>query len=105
MAASLQTLASSQMRGKWWSSTLDLMQSYFLFPLFLLPLASRIYLKKSELGSNTIFLAFGLMLVFEGLLPLIAPQAWRETFKRMIALKDGQLRLDRKSTRLNSSHG
>jgi len=36
--------------------------------------------------------AFGLMLVFEGLLPFIAPQAWRETFKRMIVLKDGQLR-------------
>ena len=36
--------------------------------------------------------AFGLMLVFEGLLPFVAPQAWRETFKRMIALKDGQLR-------------
>jgi uncharacterized protein YjeT (DUF2065 family) len=34
----------------------------------------------------------GLMLVFEGLLPFIAPQAWRETFKRMIELKDGQLR-------------
>ena len=34
----------------------------------------------------------GLMLILEGLLPLIAPQAWRETFKRMIALKDGQLR-------------
>jgi uncharacterized protein len=32
------------------------------------------------------------MLVFEGLLPFIAPQAWRETFKRMIQLKDGQLR-------------
>ena len=42
--------------------------------------------------NSTIFLALGLMLVFEGLLPLIAPQAWRETFKRMIALKDGQLR-------------
>lgn len=42
--------------------------------------------------NSTIFLAFGLMLVFEGLLPLIAPQAWRETFKRMITLKDGQLR-------------
>ncbi len=42
--------------------------------------------------SATLFLALGLMLVFEGLLPLIAPQAWRETFKRMIALKDGQLR-------------
>jgi uncharacterized protein YjeT (DUF2065 family) len=36
--------------------------------------------------------AFGLMLVFEGLLPFIAPQAWRETFRRMIELKDGQLR-------------
>jgi uncharacterized protein len=32
------------------------------------------------------------MLIFEGLLPFIAPQAWRETFKRMIQLKDGQLR-------------
>jgi uncharacterized protein YjeT (DUF2065 family) len=32
------------------------------------------------------------MLIFEGLLPFVAPQAWRETFKRMIALKDGQLR-------------
>ena len=32
------------------------------------------------------------MLIFEGLLPFIAPQAWRETFKRMIELKDGQLR-------------
>ena len=32
------------------------------------------------------------MLIFEGVLPLIAPQAWRETFKRMISLKDGQLR-------------
>ena len=40
----------------------------------------------------TILMAFGLMLIFEGLLPFIAPQAWRETFKRMITLKDGQLR-------------
>jgi uncharacterized protein len=32
------------------------------------------------------------MLIFEGLLPFIAPQAWRKTFKRMIQLKDGQLR-------------
>jgi uncharacterized protein YjeT (DUF2065 family) len=41
---------------------------------------------------STLLAALGLMLVFEGLLPFIAPQAWRETFKRMIALKDGQLR-------------
>jgi hypothetical protein len=32
------------------------------------------------------------MLLLEGLLPLLLPQVWRESFKRMIALKDGQLR-------------
>jgi uncharacterized protein len=42
----------------------------------------------SDLGIT----ALGLMLILEGLLPLFAPQAWRETFKRMIELKDGQLR-------------
>lgn len=42
--------------------------------------------------NQTILTALGLMLVFEGLLPFIAPETWRETFKRMIALKDGQLR-------------
>jgi uncharacterized protein YjeT (DUF2065 family) len=36
--------------------------------------------------------AFGLMLVLEGVLPLVAPQAWRDTFRRMIELNDGQLR-------------
>jgi uncharacterized protein YjeT (DUF2065 family) len=36
--------------------------------------------------------ALGLMLILEGVLPLLVPQAWRETFQRMIALKDGQLR-------------
>lgn len=37
-------------------------------------------------------MALGLMLILEGLLPLLLPQAWRDTFKRMIELKDGQLR-------------
>ena len=37
-------------------------------------------------------MAFGLMLMLEGVLPLLAPNAWRETFHRMILLKDGQLR-------------
>lgn len=41
---------------------------------------------------TTLFAAFGLMLVLEGLLPLMAPKAWRDTFKRMVDLKDGQLR-------------
>jgi uncharacterized protein len=42
--------------------------------------------------NDTLLAAFGLMLVFEGLLPFVAPQTWRETFRRMIQLKDGQLR-------------
>ena len=37
-------------------------------------------------------LAFGLMLVLEGMLPLLAPGMWRQTFQRMIAMNDGQLR-------------
>ena len=37
-------------------------------------------------------MAFGLMLVLEGVLPLLAPRIWRETFQRMTALNDGQLR-------------
>lgn len=37
-------------------------------------------------------MALALMLVFEGLLPLVAPNLWRDTFRRLIELKDGQLR-------------
>ena len=42
--------------------------------------------------NNTLLTVIGLMLVLEGLLPLIAPQQWRETFKKMTELNDGQLR-------------
>ncbi|BCM25228.1 DUF2065 domain-containing protein [Methyloradius palustris] len=42
--------------------------------------------------STTLIVAIGLMLVLEGLLPLLAPKAWRQTFERMMTLKDGQLR-------------
>lgn len=42
--------------------------------------------------NHTLITAFGLMLILEGLMPLFLPQSWRDTFKRMIALKDGQLR-------------
>jgi uncharacterized protein len=34
----------------------------------------------------------GLVLVIEGILPLAAPAAWREAFRRMLELRDGQLR-------------
>lgn len=33
------------------------------------------------------------MLVFEGILPFVAPQAWKDTFRRILALPDNQLRL------------
>ena len=32
------------------------------------------------------------MLVIEGLLPFLLPATWRETFRRLIELSDGQLR-------------
>ena len=37
-------------------------------------------------------MAFALMLILEGLLPFIVPQVWRETFRRIIAMTDGQIR-------------
>lgn len=41
---------------------------------------------------NNLLAALGLMLVLEGLLPLIAPQSWRDTFRKITELKDGQIR-------------
>jgi uncharacterized protein YjeT (DUF2065 family) len=38
------------------------------------------------------FAAFGLMLVLEGVLPFLAPTLWREAFRRLMELTDGQLR-------------
>jgi len=40
----------------------------------------------------TLLLAFALMLVIEGLLPFIAPRVWREAFRRVTELNDGQIR-------------
>ena len=42
--------------------------------------------------TNSLFMAFALMLVLEGLMPFVAPAAWRETFRRLIQLSDGQIR-------------
>ncbi|OZA28887.1 MAG: hypothetical protein B7X91_03870 [Hydrogenophilales bacterium 17-64-11] len=36
--------------------------------------------------------AIGLLLVIEGVLPFAAPAAWRDGFRRMLELSDGQLR-------------
>ena len=42
--------------------------------------------------ASTLLMAFGLMLVIEGLLPFVAPRIWRETFRRVTEMADGQLR-------------
>lgn len=36
--------------------------------------------------------ALALMLVFEGLLPLINPGGWRNVFARVLQMTDGQIR-------------
>jgi len=36
--------------------------------------------------------AFALMLVMEGLLPFLSPQAWRQVFERAVRMTDGQIR-------------
>ena len=41
---------------------------------------------------DSLWAAFALVLVIEGLLPLLAPRIWRESFRKMIELTDGQLR-------------
>ncbi len=44
------------------------------------------------MSSEVFWAALALVLVFEGLFPLIAPSGWRRTFERLVHLKDGQLR-------------
>ncbi len=42
--------------------------------------------------TDNLLTAFALMLVIEGLMPFLVPNAWRETFRRLIEMNDGQLR-------------
>jgi len=41
---------------------------------------------------DALWIAFAMVLILEGILPLLAPRAWRETFRRLVDLSDGQLR-------------
>ena len=41
---------------------------------------------------DSLWADLALVLVLEGLLPLLAPRVWRESFARLIAMSDGQLR-------------
>lgn len=42
--------------------------------------------------SNALMTAIALMLIIEGILPFLAPRAWRETFIRLSRMADGQIR-------------
>jgi uncharacterized protein YjeT (DUF2065 family) len=46
----------------------------------------------SALDGSTLWQALALVLVIEGLLPLLVPGRWRSTFEQLLKLNDGQLR-------------
>ena len=41
---------------------------------------------------DSLWAAVALVLVVEGILPLMAPRFWRESFAKLVTLSDGQLR-------------
>ena len=41
---------------------------------------------------DTLLTALGLMLILEGLLPMISPRKWRSLFEQMLQLQEGQIR-------------
>jgi uncharacterized protein YjeT (DUF2065 family) len=42
--------------------------------------------------SDVLIAGFALMLVIEGILPFSSPRLWRETFRKLIEMSDGQIR-------------
>jgi hypothetical protein len=44
------------------------------------------------MNGDTLLAALGLALVIEGLMPLLAPSAWRRAFTQLLGLQNGQLR-------------
>ena len=41
---------------------------------------------------TTFLMALALMLILEGVLPFIAPNLWRDTFRKITQMTDGQIR-------------
>ena len=44
------------------------------------------------MNGDTLLTALALVLLLEGLLPLVAPAFWRHLFQQITALTDGQIR-------------
>ena len=41
---------------------------------------------------SVFLMALALMLILEGVLPFLAPMLWRDTFRRITQMSDGQIR-------------
>jgi len=41
---------------------------------------------------TTFIMALALMLILEGVLPFLAPNLWRDTFRKITQMSDGQIR-------------
>ena len=46
----------------------------------------------SAVTGDVLVTALALLLIAEGLLPLLSPRSWKEAFARLLQLQDGQLR-------------
>ena len=46
----------------------------------------------AAMSASSLLAALGLMLVIEGVLPLVSPTGWREAMRRIAAMRDGQIR-------------
>ena len=42
--------------------------------------------------TDSLWTAFALVLVIEGLLPFLSPASWRRVFTQMVQLREGQIR-------------
>ncbi|HWA14451.1 MAG TPA: DUF2065 domain-containing protein [Burkholderiales bacterium] len=42
--------------------------------------------------TGTVLMAVALALIFEGLLPFLMPLVWRDTFRRITEMSEGQIR-------------
>ena len=41
---------------------------------------------------DTLWVALGLMLIFEGIFPFVSPKGWRDKMTQILVLEDGQIR-------------
>ena len=45
-----------------------------------------------SVDSDTLWVAFGMLLILEGIFPFMSPQGWRDKMAQLMVLQDGQIR-------------